>query len=326
LRKTESPAKIYLLSGFSYCATVGLFAELSIEGVKIMPAVAMNIAHAYKLTGSHPEAWVLQHLNYFSTKTTKRTDHWIVRTVREFVEEHGFPFHPEVIRRAIKSLVKKGFLLLKHAPHPFKGGILRASWLRLNPNTELGLNTTEEWDYSQPETGTPIVAEETAEEVQKSLMVEPEGTTDKGISLKGISAADLKKKFAPKKPKSGTPLKPKSMFQLLKALQSEHVPGHPLGDSSGANLGRCKTILARMRELKMSDSRIEQTYTHLFSRWFEFRTYAQQVGGMKSLQMYPTMAQLTVTTTLAVSFLDQKHEQPAPSELPAEGTGEITDF
>ena len=97
----------------------------------------INIAQAYHITENHCEAWLLQSLTYWQPKATIVWKHkkWVVRTAREFVEEHGFPFNTETIGKGLRALRSKRLIETRIAPHPVKPAILRATWIRISDET-----------------------------------------------------------------------------------------------------------------------------------------------------------------------------------------------
>ena len=93
----------------------------------------LTIEQAFDLTGKRSDANLLRSLSFWQSKAaTKRSGRiWIIKTASE-IREDGFLYSDRTIGRTLKSLVMKDMLLLEHHPHPYRGGILNASWISIS--------------------------------------------------------------------------------------------------------------------------------------------------------------------------------------------------
>lgn len=279
----------------------------------------INIAQAFAITKNHTEAWVLQHMSFWQPKAKVqfKKRKWVVRTASEFVSDHGFPFNPETIRRAIRSLETKGLLEIRRAPHPIRPGVLRATWLRLTPKVEHTLVPIEDINKSPVDVGNHI-SEENSEEASEELSAENIAPSSMSLSkddstpssFEGIieqqSLDDEETELSKTPIKMPNKLNPKNLLTTLKVLQGHAYPKHPFGDLTGAAFGKAKTILNRFREDGFSDEEISETLELVYYNWFVFRNYLEQNAGMKNSPQFPTLAFLTTNVSYMASFREYK--------------------
>lgn len=98
-----------------------------------MPSGKLTLEDAYVVTKNRPEAWLLRHLVFWQPKAQVKKDgkKWVVRTIKELIEEWNCLWGDRTIKKALASLIRKGFIERVHSYHPFKSGIMHACWLRI---------------------------------------------------------------------------------------------------------------------------------------------------------------------------------------------------
>ena len=216
---------------------------------------SINIAQAYHITQNHCEAWLLQSLIYWQSKATIswKNKKWVVRTAREFVEEHGFPFNTETIGKGLRALKEKGLIEKRVGPHPVKPGILRATWVRISDEISAQIVPIEDIFRSQSKPDIHI-SEETSAETSEEKSTEshhgssaPVGFPDSGIqkTSSGGEGAETNKKNKNVNAK----LSAKDLYEHFRKCQIEakHVP-IPLPDEmTNKSFHKCRTLLSRFK-------------------------------------------------------------------------------
>jgi len=96
----------------------------------------IRVGQAFEITNNRTEADVLRILCFWQAKAqTKRNGRmWIIKTAQE-LQTDGMNCSHQTIRRALKRLKEKGLILIEHHPHPFRTGVLNASWICLSDET-----------------------------------------------------------------------------------------------------------------------------------------------------------------------------------------------
>ncbi len=283
-----------------------------------MKTISYN--EAYSLTKSRPEAFVLQHISHWQPKAkiTFNGHTWVVRTAEEFIK-YGATYSEVTIRRAVRSLAKKGLLIVKHKPHPLKSGIMKASWIRIADGhvatkgvKTLPLNRSKVSVQTDQKVSTII--QDNQQDNHQDNTSPPKMAGEKITSLKDLSAEEIKKKFKPKKPNSEKPLNPTTLFEFIRAVQHESHPNHPLGDKTGKALGQCKTILQRLRDNhNLSDDQIREVIESVISVWVSFKDHVQ-ITTAKLLHPFPTLDQMTTHCFHMVTYHQTKSNTSTDDE------------
>lgn len=93
----------------------------------------LTIEQAFELAGKRSEAMLLRSLSFWQSKAKTPRDGriWVIKTAEE-IRNDGFLYSERTIGRTLKSLVTKDMLLIEHHPHPYKSGILNASWISIS--------------------------------------------------------------------------------------------------------------------------------------------------------------------------------------------------
>ncbi len=296
-----------------------------------MPSGKLTLEEAYVVTKNRPEAWLLRHLTFWHPKATAEKDgkKWVVRNVQEFIEDWDCLWGEQTIRKAISSLEKKGLIEKTQSYHPFKAGVMRAFWLRVVPTNSV--NNTESLQHKVPDqSGTKyhsLVQEGYQEELYEVHGdTSPEGKSSlkkkkqegKVKPLGNKTANTIKKTFKPNLPKKGKILRATELFNLLRYIQYEADPEHPLGDATGWNMGNCKTILKRLREEGLSDDQIREHLEFLLMHWVEFKDY-MVMHANKKLPWYATIPVITTNVDHGLLFVKIKKDYEDTSDGAEEG-------
>lgn len=275
----------------------------------------MTFDQAYKLTNNSAEAWLLRHLSYWGPKAkAKRGDHkYVVRTIREFIDDFDCALSERTLKRALASLLKKGIIDKFQSSHPFRKGMVRSTWLRIVSLTVKGANVS---PSKVPDCPLPkgqdvpfhitegVTVGVTEGNMDEATPVPEKPTPVKPMVLGNMTADELKDKFKPKKPKkSGKPMGPAKLLELLRAIQAEADPAHPFGDATGKTMGNCKTILTRFREKDVNDEVIDLTLTTVLDRWGDFRQYLESHAAKKNMPEFATIPVLTTHVSNMLSFV-----------------------
>ena len=97
---------------------------------------SLDFGYWFDVLSDRPSAWLMAHMTYWMPKAKTKRDGkvWIVRSFREFRDDHNFPYSERTLKRAVARLKSEGLIEVSMAPHPYRREAMRARWLRLVSN------------------------------------------------------------------------------------------------------------------------------------------------------------------------------------------------
>lgn len=281
----------------------------------------INIAQAYHITQNHCEAWLLQSLMYWQSKATISWENkkWVVRTAREFVEEHGFPFNTETIGKSLRALGAKGLIEKRVAPHPVKPGILRATWIRISDEISSQIVPIEEIFQYQSKPAIHI-SEETSAENSEEKSTEfhhgssaPVGLPDLG--LKKTSSGGVGAKTNKNNKNENAKISAMDLYEHFRKCQieSKHVPMPMPETMTNKSFHKCRTLLSRFKSYAVYEpSQIRHIIRFAVGQWTSSKAHtcrledlADELGGVLSeYACWMDKKEITETELAAISAED----------------------
>lgn len=293
---------------------------------------ALSLAECVRRAGSGNSGILMYRIQFWQPKAHAkfRDRTWTVKTSEEWQADTGLT--PKQYKLALASLKARGLVEVQHRPHPFRVGILRATWVRLSAiaTAELGPNGPHQsvlvgtnysglvgtnysdplsTDYSDLQGANPSTGnlQETYQETSSAAVADQkEKNTMKDGSGKGLEKLagkpkgfDAVKAMMQKKPSvPDTLARVADLEAVWKAAHAEAYPGvFKQGFSTKAQIKFAKELMA-----KVPGSMLKPSLEAVVRDWEGFRQYMKSATTVKQVPDMPDVLFLLKYCEQMVNF------------------------